>query len=331
MRTPCSVVVAVLCTAFLRAYGDSLPAEVLEKARSASVEVLIRDQLRGGGAIVENEAGKAFVITAAHLFRSPKETSQVITHDGKEHFASLSSYDQGHDLALLEVEPSLSETYGFLSVASSPPPVSNQIYNLGPALKRRTLIIPGAVSDDRISYTDFAETKGHLAHFFVSGINPVLTSGGVWINTKGKIVGVQHGRLIGDKGAPSSGLSMVSPPAAIRNLISSNSVTSTPGIGGYLWELWSADPPFIRKFPPGTRGLIVNPIFSGGPLDRAGLRALDLIVACDGHPLRRRSDLLKRIRSAPTGTEFTLSFIRPGGNQVRKATLRTESLESLWQ
>lgn len=309
--------------------ADELSAEILKKARSAAVEVHINGQMRGGGALVRHSSGTVFAITAAHLFHTPRDTCSIVTHSDEVFSASLSAYDLGHDLALLEIDPRAAKLGG-LKLADSIPRDTQFIYNLGPALRRRMLILPGRVADSRISYTDFASSKGHIRHYFVAGINPVFTSGGMWINRSGEVVGIQHGRLLGEKAA-SSGLSLVSPPSAIRELLTNRNVASTPGIGGYVWELRNADTDMLEKFPAGTKGLFVNPVFEGRPLSEAGIKAYDLILSCDGKPLTRRFELLSKIRSKPSGSTFELVVITPGKELPRTVILRTESLESLWQ
>ena len=309
--------------------AEELNAKILQKVRRAAIEVHINGQMRGGGALVKNESGSVYAITAAHLFHSPGDTCSIVTHDDRTFSASLSAYDLGHDLALLEVDPQAASRGG-LSLAHSIPQDTQCIYNLGPALRRRMLILPGRVADSRISYTDFASSKGHIRHFFAAGINPVFTSGGMWINRSGEIVGIQHGRLLGEKAA-SSGLSLVSPPSAIRALLKDRNVTASPGVGGYVWELRNADTDMLEKFPSGTKGLFVNPVFEGRPLSEAGIKAHDLILSCDGRPLTRRYELLSAIRSKPAGSTFELVVITPGKERSRTVILRTDSLESHWQ
>lgn len=309
--------------------AQELSSSVLEKVRRACVEVHIKGQLKGGGAFVRDASGKPYVLTAAHLFNSPSDTCFVLTEDDRSYFASLSAYDLGHDLAILEVAPE-TKKYGALQVATAVPAETRPIFNFGPALRRRTLVLPGTVADARTSYTDFSASRGYIAHFFASGINPILTSGGVWVNQLGQVVGVQHGRLIGDKGSPSSGLSMVSPPSAIRSLLKSKAVQETPGIGGYVWEVWTSDQSLLDELPRGIEGLVVNPVFKGRALDQAGLQLYDVIVSCDGEPVKRRHDLLEKIRSKPAGSEFTLQVIRPGSQDRGSVTLTTEVLENFW-
>jgi len=296
----------------------------------ASVEVLIRGQLRGAGALVANAEGRIFVITAAHLFRSPTDTCSVVTLDDRIHPASLSSYDLGHDLALLEIDPEMKE-YGNLAIASKIPVETTPVFNLGPALSRRTLFLPGSVAQSRISFTDFSVSKDYLEHYFIAGINPAFSSGGPWINRSGEIVGVQHGRLKGDEGAPSSGLSMVSTPEAIRSLIESNAIASTPGIGAYLWETRAADRAFRDKLPRDIEGIYANPVFDDRPLKNAGIKPNEIIVSCDGEAITRTGTFLSLIRSKPVGTTYSLQVFSTGNGKTRQVTLTTDSLEALWR
>lgn len=309
--------------------AQELSSDIVTRARRACVEVLIGGQLRGGGAFVKNSRGKTYVLTAAHLFHRPGDTCLIVTGDGRSHFASLSAYDLGHDLALLEVDPSLSR-YGALRLASAIPAETKAVFNLGPALGRHQIVLPGTVAYAPVTYTDFSSSQDYLAHYFVSGINPVFSSGGPWINSTGEIVGVQHGRLKGDKGAPSSGLSMVSPPDAVRTLIEKNAIAATPGIGGFLWELPTADRTFFDKLSDGVEGLVVNPVFKDRPLARAGVRPHDLILRCDGTAIRRLSELLGIIRGKPVGSTFRLEVLTPG-SAVRAVNLTTDAIEAGWR
>jgi S1-C subfamily serine protease len=332
MVSPLRLIVAIT---FFTLTTMSIPAQelsrdVVEKTRRACVEVIIKGQLRGGGVFVKDSKGKTYVLTAAHLFHHPGDTCIIVTADDRSHFASLSSYDLGHDLALLEVEPSLSR-YGSLRVAAAIPAETKAVFNIGPALGRRQLVLPGSVAHAGIAYTDFSSSQDYLAHYFVSGINPAFSSGGPWINREGEIVGVQHGRLKGDEGAPSSGLSMVSPPSSVRALIEKNSIAATPGIGGFLWEIRTADRTFFDKLPERGDGLVVNPVFKDRPLDRAGIKPHDLILRCDGVQLQRLSQLLGMIRSKPPGSAFRLEVLTPGTGGSRELILTTDAIEAGWR
>jgi S1-C subfamily serine protease len=332
MVSLCRLVAAILLFTQIAAVAPAqeLSQTVVDKTRRACVEVIIKGQLRGGGAFVQDSRGKTYVLTAAHLFHHPGDTCVIVTADDRSHFASLSAYDLGHDLALLEVEPSLSR-YGALRIAAAIPAETKAVFNVGPALGRRQLVLPGTVAHAGIAYTDFSSSQDYLAHYFVSGINPAFSSGGPWINREGEIVGVQHGRLKGDEGAPSSGLSMVSPPTAVRALIEKNAIAATPGIGGFLWEIRTADRTFFDKLPDRGDGIVVNPVFKDRPLALAGIKPHDLILRCEGTPLQRVSQLLAMIRAKPVGSAFRLEVLTPGSGGSREVILTTDAIEAGWR
>lgn len=144
--------------------ASELPEQTVRKIHSSTVEIHIKGQLRGGGALVKNSAGKMLVLTAAHVFPNPRDTCTVFVDDETSYFASLSAYDLGHDLALLEISPDAAG-HPTLPIAESVPSETSALFNFGPALRRRTLVLAGSVADSRTSYTDFTESKGYIAHF----------------------------------------------------------------------------------------------------------------------------------------------------------------------
>ncbi len=309
------------------AHGTMLP-KVITTVRSACVEVLVDRQLRGGGAIVECGKGRAYVITAAHLFPLPNSYITIMTERHGNHLANLIAYDFGHDLALLEIVTN--QELPVIPVASYTPSPTQPVYNFGPALKRQTLIISGDMAESRINYTDFEPSEGYIEHIFINAINPVLTSGGIWVNQLGEIIGVQSGRLKGDAGAPSSGLSMACPPGAIRNLLKTKTTTSTPGIGGWVWELWTIDPDILKQIPENIQGLAVRWVRDGGAMNRAGIKPNDVILSCDNQPILRRNDLFTLIREQPTGSTFSLKIYTPSTQKHRIVKLKTIPLETRW-
>jgi S1-C subfamily serine protease len=310
------------------AMATMLP-KVITTVRSACVEVLVDRQLKGGGAIVECGQGRAYVITAAHLFPLPNSYITIMTERHGNHLANLIAYDFGHDLALLEIVTN--QELPVIPIASYTPSPTQPVFNFGPALKRQTLIISGDMADSRLNYTDFEPSEGYIEHIFINAINPVLTSGGIWVNQEGEIIGVQSGRLKGDPGAPSSGLSMACPPGAIRHLLKTKITTSTPCIGGWVWELWTIDYyEILKQIPENIQGLAVRWVRPGGAMDRAGIKANDVILSCDNQPILRRNDLFSLIREQPSGATFSLKIYTPSTQKQRTVKLKTIPLETRW-
>ncbi len=328
MRSPALFSIAYFLATTSLCASSALAPKVVERVGKSCVEVLVDGQLRGGGAIVETSGEGNYVVTAAHLFPRPNAYITILTEDYGLFTANLIAYDFGHDLALLELNTK--RALPALEVATYTPSPTQPVFNFGPALKRRTLIISGTMASSRINYTDFEPSDGYIAHTFIAAINPVFTSGGVWVNQEGEIIGVQSGRLKGDAGAPSSGLSMACPPSAIRRIAQQKTSASTPGIGAWVWELWNMDRELLDQLPAGMQGLAVRWVRDKGPLSRAGVRSEEILLSCDGKPLVRRNDLFSVLRSKSSGTSFRIRVYSPGSKRTRDVTLVTEPLETRW-
>jgi len=322
--------IAVVLVAVIPAYAQQISSKTTASVRKGCVEIHVGGQLRGGGAFVKDKAGGIYIITAAHLFRNRKTVCRVLTQNDTFLVAHIKAYDLGFDLALLKLDTAIKSVLP-VKIADNIPSESTPLFNFGPALNRRTLVISGNVADSRISYTDFSPSQGYLGHFFVAGISPVLTSGGIWVNTKGQIVGIQNGRLKGDQGAPSSGLSMAAPPQAISFLLESKKSAKTPGVGAWLWELWAADQKLLKNIPKNTEGIIVTWVKENGPMALVGVKTNDVITHCNGVKIKRHDQFIEMIRSQTIGTVFDLKVVSPGKKAARIVKLKTNRLEAQWE
>ncbi len=69
------------------------------------------------------------------------------------------------------------------------------------------------------------------------------------------------------------------------------------------------------------KGLGVTSITSGGPAEKAGLKADDLILKLNGRDVGEVQDFVHRIKSTLPGTPIALLIIRDGNVQKIKVTL----------
>jgi S1-C subfamily serine protease len=68
-------------------------------------------------------------------------------------------------------------------------------------------------------------------------------------------------------------------------------------------------------------GAIVNRVNEGSPADRAGLEQGDVIIAVNGTPIERVSDLQIKIASLKPGTDVALEIVREGARKTLTAQL----------
>ena len=242
--------------------------------------------------------------------------------------AVLVAFDKGHDLALLRAKIPGGMTLPVLDVAAGIPPVGSRVFNIGNALRNRGVVLEGMVAQEETVFNELGETHGYVENYYVSAMTPALTSGGVWINTRGQIVGVQSARL--NDGKVTSGVAIVAPPGAIAELMRTKKNASTPGIGAWVWEVWTADREFLKRLPTGTEGLLIGTLHEGGPLAVAGLKRLDVILKCDGTPVRRRPDLLRLVRAKKPGEKVVLSVIEPDAEGTKDVEVELMDLEKVW-
>ena len=149
-------------------------------------------------------------------------------------------------------------------------------------------------------------------------INPG-NSGGALVTTAGEVVGIPTLTAAGSQGNQVQGIGFAIPSNLARDiahqLISSGSVTNShrAAIGAQVGTVTGQD-----GTPAGT-GIVA--VTSGGPADRAGLRAGDVIQAAAGTPTPDTQALAGVLAAAHPGDQITLSVIRGAQEQTVKLTL----------
>jgi len=77
-----------------------------------------------------------------------------------------------------------------------------------------------------------------------------------------------------------------------------------------------------------VRGILVNSVVPGGPAEKAGIKAGDIITAINGQPVNDGNVLRNQVASTAPGTDVTLTILRNGNEQqvhVKVAELTDEA------
>ena len=64
-----------------------------------------------------------------------------------------------------------------------------------------------------------------------------------------------------------------------------------------------------------TSGVIFQEVFANSPADQAGLHTNDIILAIDGVPIERMTDVLNKVRLTPIGQAMAVTVERAGATQ----------------
>ena len=68
-------------------------------------------------------------------------------------------------------------------------------------------------------------------------------------------------------------------------------------------------------------GVVITGVVSNSPIDKAGVRVNDVVVAVDGVPIRVQGDLAAKLRLTPIGQQLSFTLERGGVVQDHTATM----------
>jgi len=291
-------------------------AALFETVQRASVFVLANGRHTGSGFFV---APDGLVATAAHMVKAKAGEIEVVSPVVGRRRAERVAVDFGHDLALLRVV-GLGGSSPWLPIAEGSPAPGAEVFLFGDPVFRHKLLLTGFVSVAEPTYSYNPGTGCYVRVFYVTGTSPEGTSGGCWVDRRGRVVGVQSGFLNSPK-AP-AGIAMVCPADALRRLVATRTSVETPTLGTRLDELWTQSDGFIARFPRGTQGVLTVVPDKDGPVAKVGLTKESLITAIDGRPVAYVDDVMAVVCSKKPGEEVTLQVLDPGDKPARTVVVR---------
>lgn len=294
------------CLAAPRPAAASFKAEVLESI--VSVLPLWPGMERGGvpdlppGAAPEGTAVAllpgGLLVTAFHVVDRALEIT-VRLRDGRELPAELVGGDPPSDLALLRVEASLPP----LQLAPEPA-LGSPVCAVGNQFGLDLSVTCGVVSALHRSGTGFNAIEDFVQTD--AAVNPG-SSGGALLDPQGRLVGVLLAIFAKDSDA-SIGVNFAASAALVMRVAEDLArhgqvLRGRPGLR--LGEL-DADE---RARGAGVRVLGTRP---GGPGERAGFRAGDIVTAVDGRPVRKVSDAIAALHLKRPEESLVLRLRRDG-------------------
>lgn len=286
-----------------------------EIAPRTCVEILFEGHLESSGWFADSEG---HVITAGHALRNTAGAYEVLWPGHGRYPATVVGIDPGHDIGLLKVA-ALDGPPPFLRLASSIPPAGTRVHLYGMAQYRHGVSIGGQVARATTTFNYYSHLRWPTRCYLVAAPAPPGVSGGPWLDDGGSVVGTQSGFI--NQGTASSGLAIVSPPDAIRDLLRCKASVKRATMGCGFEELWSQQPGFIRRLPPGTEGIVTIPLESGGPAEKAGITRETVIRAIGGRPVRYQHEMIEILQSHAPGDSLSLDVIEAGATAPRTVNL----------
>lgn len=257
----------------------------------------------GSGFIVDRNG---YIITNHHVVDGADHIKVKLNGDKTEYKAKLIGVDAETDLAVIKIEAGHALTPAKIG-NSEGVQVGDWAVAIGSPFGLEASVTAGIVS---ATGRDVAGAR-QFQRFIQTdaAINPG-NSGGPLLNINGEVIGVNSMIATQNGGYQGIGFALPINTAArtYNQLIKTGRVTR-----GSIGVQFSRDPkPEVLKAAGLTQGVMVDRIHPGGPADKAGVKAEDVIVAINGKPVKDGDDLVGRVSEMPVGTDTTLTVDRAG-------------------
>ena len=296
-------------SALLDAYSQAV-VRVVERVTPSVVNVR-RGQSGGSGVIVTPDG---YALTNAHVVEGVREVAVTLRNETEPVRAPVVGADPATDLAVVRIPRSglpaaeLAESEALR--------VGQLVIAIGDPLGFQSTVTTGVVSAlgrslrgndgrliDNVIQTDAALNPGN--------------SGGPLVDTHAKVVGVNTAIIPMAQGV---GFAI---PAATARLIAGILIRDGRVRRAYL-GIGAAQTPIGRQLAAelhlgATSGIRVLEVVAGGPAQRAGIAAGDLLVSLDGVGLGTLSDLQRALTGDRIGRSSDVSFVRMG--ELRRAAV----------
>jgi S1-C subfamily serine protease len=281
---------------------------------------------QGSGFVLD---GKGYIATNAHVVTSEggKRAEQVYVEfsDGNRVSAHVVGVDLNADVALLKVEPDGLSLTPLPLGQSHAIEVGDPVAAIGSPFGERQSLSIGVISALDRNIDSLTRFKIGDAIQTDAAINPG-NSGGPLLDVHGRVLGINA--QIKTQSGGGEGVGFAIPVDAVRRSLEAlraHGRVDYAYLGVSALALW---PQLAERLDLDVRnGAFVQEIEKGSPAARAGLRAGDhemefqaqritvggdVIVAVDGRPLTRSTDLADRISALNSGDQVSLDVVRDG-------------------
>jgi serine protease Do len=272
-----------------------------------------RREQSGTGFVVDKNG---YIVTNNHVVDGVDRIKVKLHGDDTEYKARLIGTDRETDLAVIKIDAK--RPLAPVTIANSDSvQVGDWAVAIGSPFGLEASVTLGIISaTDRTSVG-----TGQFQHFIQTdaAINPG-NSGGPLLNIKGEVIGVNT--MIATQSGGSQGIGFALPINTVvrvyNDVIREGRVTR--GSIGISWA-------------PGTKtdtlralgvdhGVIVGDVKKGGPADKAGIKADDIILGINGQPVKNGDELVARVADIPVGSPTSLTVDRDGKKMEMKLTIQ---------
>ena len=297
---------------FNRFFGGQMPDQ------DGGDDGQVRESL-GSGFIVDS---KGYIITNNHVIEKADKIFVKLSTDPDSQDlgrpARVIGFDKATDLAVIKIDtssPLPTVKLGNSDTAA----VGDWVEAIGSPFALSQTVTAGIISAKHRTIEPGA--SGQFQHFIQTdaAINPG-NSGGPLLNMNGEVIGVNTAIYTQSAGYQGIGFAMPSNTVVdiYNDLISSSHKVTRGSIGIRFNQGLSGAVNRIYGF---KSGVLVQQVVHGGPSEKAGLKAGDIITTIDGRAIKDGDDLVNEITTRRPGSSVRIGYQRDGKPMEASVTI----------
>ena len=323
----------VINTASIDTSKQMTPAEVYAENVNSTVGITTQVTTNFWGYTTQSAASGSgfiysadgYIITNYHVIESASSI-KVTLYDGKSYDAQLVGYDESNDVAVLKID---AKDLTPVTIGDSDNlNVGDSVIAIGNPLGELTFsLTSGAVSalDREVTMSNNVTMELIQTDCAINSGN----SGGALFNLYGEVIGITNAKYSGSSGSGASidNIGFAIPINSVRSIVDSiieKGYVAKPYIGVMVSDV--SDEAKSYGTPAGAAVVSVT---EGGPAEKAGLQANDIITAADGKEISGKSGLSSIIADCAAGDKLTLSVYRQGQTLTVTVTVGEQTTSAL--
>ena len=313
------------------ASGSSLTTEQVADLVSPSVVVITTEQVvysqwswygqnqvesgAGSGVIISSDG---YILTCDHVVSGASNIT--VTIGDKDYTATVVGEDSTSDIAVIKVDadgltPAIVGDSDKLAVGDNVLAVGNPLGELGGT------VTSGIVSalNRSVSIQSSSSVNTMSLIQMDASVSPGNSGGGLF-NMNGELIGIVNAK---SSSSDAEGLGFAIPIndaiKVAQDLLENGYVTGRPYMG--ITYLAVTDAQTAAQLGVNAYGIYVVDVVSGGPADKAGLKAGDRIVSIDNTEVAQKTDLGTLMQEHSAGDTLSITIARDGQMQTVSLTL----------
>jgi serine protease Do len=276
-----------------------------------------RRQGTGSGVVVDRNG---YILTNLHVVEDATRIQVKFNGDPIDYSAKLVGSDPETDVAVIKLDDGKKLVPARIG-NSDGVQVGDWAVAIGSPFGFQTTVTAGIIS---AKGRDIGGAEHQLQKFIQTdaAINPG-NSGGPLLDIQGAVIGINTAIATENGGYQGIGFALpINLAVNVYNQIIKTGRVSRGSIGvGFT----ANEKPETLKVYGATQGVFVTQVTPGGPGDKAGVKAEDVIVAFNSHSIKDGDELVNRVSSTPVGSVATVTVLRDGKRLDLKLTVGERS------